>query len=640
MAFPDLRFLIRPPKTTPPFVDENDPPRFPVRAPLSGDDLPRATVPLMPPDNQAQNAGYSFPVNAPMVGDGQRGFAPSSLPPMIAPVNAQPSNAFGNLPPMSIAPDNPTPPDLPPMGRGDGVGLSMPINAPTAEAELPPPPQFPINNLPPVYAPAANGSNRFAAPNVANAPADVNQRTLDLPPMVAPPEVPTAYEATNPSANLPPVTPPPQSQVLQNQINGIYGKDYSITKNPDGTVTRGKDRSTNWTWQDKLKNGLLGALSSLQSGQGLLPGAIAGATDRNADARRRDSQQLSRLLPEQRQAMQNEEFQTQTALRDAQTQNTIDKPKLAREQLRSRIDAETQKFNNRMALRNRDADIKSGEAKNFIDENGKVWKQFLKPDSNGKFRENEPVVNPTTGEQEFQPGYEMIDWQDPKTGAITKQRARDTLMPGATLATGDANRQQQVDIKNADNQMDVAKQNVQNQLTYQSQVNNVMSTIIGNDANLTQLGGNVSGINAQMGKNFEAGQSLLSQINDINAKDYSDSSKEEVEAANKSRDAAESRYNKLLDENTKLNGDLMTELGKSDAGKQKADQLQKLMPKVPSKLTFTPIQATKVSGGVRNNNSPQFTADEIRSGGKSRNWSEAQINAKIEEARQGGFLRN
>ncbi len=290
--------------------------------------------------------------------------------------------------------------------------------------------------------------------------------------------------------------------------------------------------------------------------------------------------------------------ETARGLRNAQAENVLDKPTLEREKLRNRVEVESQKQNNRLDIINHQADIKSGEAKLFTDSDGKIWKQFLKPDSTGKMRANEPVVNPTTGEQEIAPGEQMVDWIDPQSGNTIKVKAKQVLVPGATLAAGNAQRTQQTNEFNTTKQIEVDRQNVQNQLTYQSQVNNVMSTIIGNDANLTQLGGNVSGINAQMGKNFEAGQSLLSQINDINAKDYSDSSKEEVEAANKSRDAAESRYNKLLDENTKLNGDLMTELGKSDAGKQKADQLQKLMPTAPAKLTFTPIQATKVSGGV------------------------------------------
>lgn len=120
------------------------------------------------------------------------------------------------------------------------------------------------------------------------------------------------------------------SQTTQGKINDVLDKDYSITKNKDGTVTKGKDRDEDFDYKDVLGGAGLGALQGFQRGGliGGIIGAITGATDRNTAEKYHDSQTLSRLYPKyQAQAgmeAQDQKFdlgQTQIGTERAQGRN-------------------------------------------------------------------------------------------------------------------------------------------------------------------------------------------------------------------------------------------------------------------------------------------------------------------------------
>lgn len=363
-------------------------------------------------------------------------------------------------------------------------------------------------------------------------------------------------------------------------------------------------------------------------------GGLRGLFTKNEDEKRQQQQDLNKNDSEYKNARQIRDDEVGEDYKKAQAANVLDKPVLEREKLEAGIKKDNARAQARTDAINQQADIRSGEAKIFVDSSGKQWKQYLKADSTGKIREMEPIINPQTQEQEYAPGEQMVDWRDPQTGNTIQVKAKQVLMPGATLATGNANREQQATVTNATKQLEVEKENVQNQLTYQAQVNNVLSTLATNDASLSALGGNVTGLRSQMDAKLGEARTLLDSINSEFNIDPENATDDQIKRANAGKKAAQSRYNSLADDFNKLNGQLYEELGKTEAGKVKADQLQKLMPKAPPKLSFTPIEATKVSGGVSNDGkAPTFTESQARAYYTSKGKSESEINNLIQKGK-------
>lgn len=189
------------------------------------------------------------------------------LPPLGSPVDANPAN----LPPLNL-PASPPRPELPPLGE--------------AAPNYQPPP---VDNLPPL--------TESSIP-VAGVEALTPKPLIDLPPLGTAQTMP----------DLPPLT---QSQTIQNRINKRNEKDYSIRTDENGNIVRGKDRDTNSTWLDKLKNVGLGAVEGLATGglAGAIGGSIAGGLDRDYASKFGDRRQLAQDLPKLQQAQEAENFQ-------------------------------------------------------------------------------------------------------------------------------------------------------------------------------------------------------------------------------------------------------------------------------------------------------------------------------------------
>lgn len=202
---------------------------------------------------------------------------------------------------------------------------------------------------------------------------------------------------------------------------------------------------------------LIGALGASGGVQAFSPGA---------HAELRKAQQIRQMLG-QRDQMAAREMQK------AQIEYQSARPEIEKAKLRNRIEIETQRFNNRMNIIRSQQDYKAGEWKEFIDENGYVFKRYLKPGADGKVRPMEPLYGPD-GSQEFVPGYQQIAWTNPQTGEPTLVRAKDLLQPITTLQNADANRGQQAAIVTANNEMDAQKTNIRNEMDYQNQMLRLM----------------------------------------------------------------------------------------------------------------------------------------------------------------------
>lgn len=400
------------------------------------------------------------------------------------------------------------------------------------------------------------------------------------------------------------VTVQSPADVLRGRIGEIQGRDYSKKRNEDGTVTYGKDFDHKRNWKDALRGAGLGLLSSLGNAQvnpndpnplssmfgraigGAGVGGVLGATVDNVDNKMQDRMKLAQLLPQYEQAYgmerQKKSDEATDAYKTAQGIELRDRPQRAKDAIIAKATAAKTAFDRRMQMRDRDADIRSGEAKRTVDANGMVWKEFTKADSSGKIREKEAVVNPVTGEQDFDPGEQMVI--DPQTGVQVK--AKTIIAPQAMIATGNANRQTTADKDNAEKFWQTQKTNIDNQMKYMSDVNSLLADAIKADSGIDD-----GGVRAEMKGKYDE----ITQLSNSPLPEGLD-----TEGLNKAQEERVKRVNKLVDEYNKLNTDLITNISKTAAGKAKADQIHGMIKKMapPAKLVHTPYKPTLVQGGV------------------------------------------
>lgn len=332
---------------------------------------------------------------------------------------------------------------------------------------------------------------------------------------------------------------------------------------------------------------------------------------------RREAEQELPLAQAQLERENKQKSQTiEDRYKIAQTQNTLDLPIRAREKMQADVEKQIQGQKNRLEVIARQADIKSGEAKIFTDSEGRQWKQFLKPDSTGKVREMEPIINPTTGEQEFAPGEQMIEVPDPTDSTRTiKVKAKQWLMPGATLANADANRKQDADKFNTTNDIKVAIENANNWQTYNKQVYDLAI------ASQKAIGGNIEN-QAELDSYSEKNTSLMNQLAALGGKDKEQMTTSEIEAANKQIDALTKEIN---DNNVKFT----QALGKTQAGREALASLEKQKIVPPTTIKAPRITAVQVTG-----NKPAAVSEEIfKQRLKANNIPESEWGNRIKQAR-------
>jgi len=469
-----------------------------------------------------------------------------------------------------------------------GIGESVPVPV-FNEAQANPMELLPAAQ--PTPTPPLNLSN---APNVA-VPVftpTVEQPVQPVAPTVA---VPVITPQDEPKPVQTPVAVPQISalQRLQNEQNELASKDYSKPiYAKDGTLIKpaGKDRDSKWSTVEKVLSFIEGWATG-----GLAQG-IKNSTNRNFNEQKNDLNRMQAIAPLIQQAQQAEKFNTglkqeqvQTDLYNTQIADIKRRPERDKNAVIAKVELEILKSQNRKKEREASEEFKRGEYEEVADESGKVWKVFKK-DPN---RQREPVINPETKQQEVDPSKIFYEYFDPVTQQTVRGSGNTIISNSGTILSGDANRKQQVNIKNVDNRMEVDRENVKNHLAWQSNVSSVLSTLLANDANLTALGGNVSGLRASMDAQMTEAKGLLEQMAKYNL-DPQTATDDEIKKANAEKQKLQTRYNELADDFNKSNVKLYEELGKTEAGKQKAEQLKKLIPQAPPKLTYTPIEAVQV----------------------------------------------
>jgi predicted RNA-binding protein Jag len=397
------------------------------------------------------------------------------------------------------------------------------------------------------------------------------------------------------------VVEPSVADMWRQKIQAVQGRDYSKKKNEDGTTAYGKDFDHKRNWKDALRGAGLGVLQSLANYQanpndpnplssmlgraigGAGAGGVLGATVDNADNKMFDRMKLAQMMPQYEIAQKQEEDKTNRDWKKAQTSDILRRPQKEQETRdQQRI---MQELRGRQAVEriNRNADIKAGIAKPVINEGGYIELEYLNADASGKRRENE-LLKGADGQPIFVPGEQGLTWIDPLTKQPMQVKAKQTLMPGATIATGNAVRQTNADRDNAEKYWQTHKTNIDNQMKYMSDIKGLLAAAITADSGLTDD----PGTRAEMEGKY----------NEIVA--LSNSPLPDTDDPSKAQEDRVKRVNQLTDDYNTLNNKLLDNLSKTAAGKAKADQIRaqiQSMP-APSKLTYTPYKPTMVTGGV------------------------------------------
>jgi hypothetical protein len=385
-----------------------------------------------------------------------------------------------------------------------------------------------------------------------------------------------------PGLGLTPVAPAlrPSQQLFQQYLDSL-NRDYGIEKDEQGNVIRrGKDRDKKWSFMDKVGSAIVGYL------EGGLPGAIEAGTDRNFMEKQHDLRQQARLLPRVEAARMAEKADQEFALRGVQFSKTQS------EAYKATLEA----------VRAQNPELWNAiEKKGFVDENDQQalkhagygyvplgdWRQFdTTYDDKGNL-----IASPKTGK----PNYQPTGITDPKKGtatyggyAMTPKEAQEASDREAArkqaVVLADAGRQQDIDKFNSEQSWKTDSKNIENRMEWQNKV-----TILLKDA-LTMEGGVNSLAVTGMKSRFEAINGEIQRIYDEPMPTGLD--------ADKVAENRRNRIDKLTDESNKLAQDIITETGKTEAGKAIAGKLRGLMPERPKTLKYTPIKATKAGGKV------------------------------------------
>jgi uncharacterized protein YdcH (DUF465 family) len=257
-----------------------------------------------------------------------------------------------------------------------------------------------------------------------------------------------------------------------------------------------------------------------------------------------------------------------------QRDQIISRERMSQENVRAKVESESLKFERRKELLNRSADIKSGEAKIYTDEDGKLFKQFLKADSTGKFRDPEPIDADGDGIQDTDPNKLFYDVYDPVSGQTVKAKGGTIYGAGATIRQGDANREQQVNAQNAQFDMQAQRENANNLMTFNKQVFDKAMDVNKQMGRTNEDLAEMQGYYAEM-------QGVFNELQKVDANQDPD------------------RYNKLADKLNELNGKVQSAAGKTQAGAEAVKQLSGQGIKTPPMVKAPKVNAVRVGTAKR-----------------------------------------
>lgn len=128
----------------------------------------------------------------------------------------------------------------------------------------------------------------------------------------------------------------------------------------------------------------------------------------------------------------------------AETEFIQQKPEAERERVRTRVEAATTAFNRRMQADEARREFEGGKWERYTDGDGKVSRKY----NDGRL---EPIINPTTGEQDVDPSKQYYEVTDKVTGKTVQVLGSTLYGKGIDLQVGEAQTNYKASVNDAGN---------------------------------------------------------------------------------------------------------------------------------------------------------------------------------------------
>ena len=421
--------------------------------------------------------------------------------------------------------------------------------------------------LPQIATPAARDDLPTIGTSVTPRPMQPLPERPSLPQIAEPPAEPQQFEglpATGADGAMPKIGQP-------------YNRDAELADAEARLADTYKFKDKKWTFWDKVAAAVEGWA------KGGIFGGIAAVRDPHYFERQRNERARADILPKIGELQTMRKLDIDAENRSAQAELARQKPLIEREKLATKVQIEKDKFDNRTKVLEIQARNEGGKWKPYVDEQGRRWKQF----QNDPTKELEPIVDPTTGEQDVDPNFKLYNYTDPVTGTQVQITGRILSDRGARQAEFNARQVQDIAKTNESNRIRVQQENVNNSIQVNKQRLDAIAAAINADTSLKD-NATIQALNPQIQAKNEMLQGLMNEP--------PPSSADEKENERIMQNRIE-RINKLTDEIVKLSGDIITAVGSSQAGRAKAEEIRKNLPKAPPKLTYTPLKPVTVAPG-------------------------------------------
>ena len=303
--------------------------------------------------------------------------------------------------------------------------------------------------------------------------------------------------------------------------------------------------------------------------QGGLMGGIEAARNPHYFEDMRVERERARILPQIAVMQKVRDANLEAERTKAGIEATKMKPIIERERLASRVQIEKQKFENRTKILEIQAKNDGGKWKPYVDEQGRRWKQF----QNDPSKEMEPILDPTTGDQDIDPNFKLYSYVDQATGTEVQLTGRVLSDRGVRQQEFNARQTQDAAKFNASQNLEAVKANVTNQFNYSKALYDRMVDMAKSNA---EAQGAMVAAQGLLGQMQNAATQMQAIDPAVDEKGYA--------AAKKTFDDAEEKFYQSV--------------AKTQAGASLVEQLNSQGIQRPGIVEFKPIKATTLKPGV------------------------------------------
>lgn len=351
-----------------------------------------------------------------------------------------------------------------------------------------------------------------------------------------------------------------QNEQIVNKDHGFKGVLKEIAQNILGGIA------------DTAQNNPDASIGTLLGG-GLGKG-IGGGIDRTANERRSQQMKLQKLMNDLAIQSGLKDKALEQEARKVQIDEIKRRPEKEAEAWKQRVQIENEKnkakveaatiaFNRRMEALDKQQQFEGNQWEKYVDGNGKVWKKY-------KDGRSEPAI--FNGEQDTDPSKMTYDVYDPVTEKTVKATGGQILGYSGAIQQGNATREQQANIQNAQFDIETQKTNVKNMMDFNGQVVSLANQIAKESKNMNENLAEMNGYNTEL----QAANQELAGVDP---------------AANPER------YNKLVDKVNNLSGKVFEAAGKTESGAKALNELKARGIQPPQLVKAPKVQPVKINTG-------------------------------------------